>query len=354
MSWLREVTEAWRSGTHRSQMAVLAALVVAVAMWFGVSLVRYELFPLAGYFLWLLLGMLLLRFIPLLVLSAVVVVAAVGTRLHDAQANEGRVAGIAVLVVSMGLVLYTASRQRSGLPTPLSEALLSDLRDRLTAQGQVPDLPDGWEVQSAMVGANGVGYAGDFLVADLDEDDHRLELVLVDVVGKGMGAAPAALLLAGALGGLIGAVRGRALFDAANDYLLRQPVDEALATAVHVSVDLDDGSYTILSAGHPPALRWDAIEETWEIDNSRGLALGVMASPELNASHGILGTGDALMFYTDGVVETPAGDLDDGIDWLRGVARDAYLARPSVAAKRIVSRVERGDDDRAVLILSRT
>ncbi len=335
-------------------MVALALLLVGVGLSFVVSMSRYELFPLAGYFVWLVMGSLLLRFGPLLVLAAVVSAAGVAARTSQPTIIGGEVASVTMLLTSVALLLYASSRQRSGLPGPVSEALFSDLRDRLYAQGKVPDLPPGWHSQSAMTAAYGVGYAGDFMVADLDDDQRHLELVLVDVVGKGVTAAPTALLLAGALGGLVGSIRGRALFDSANEFLLRQHTDETFATAVHLSLDLVTGSYTILSAGHPPALRWTAADREWRVDNSRGLALGIMPDPELNAGVGFLAPGDALLFYTDGVVETPSTDLDEGIEWLRGVARGAFERGVDGAARRIVAQVARGDDDRAVLIVTRT
>lgn len=353
MRLLHDLIAGWRTGTHRSQLAVLAALGTGVTLSFVVSLIDYQWFPLGGFFLWLLLGSLLLRFGPLAVLATVITVAAVVARLDQGEVTGGRPASLVALVLCVTLVLYASSRQRSGLPGPLSEALFSDLRDRLYAQGTVPPLPSGWLAQTAMIASYGVGYAGDFMVADLDDDEQRLDLVLVDVVGKGVKAAPQALLLAGALGGLVGTMRGRSLLDAANDFLLRQQSVETFATAVHVSIDLRDGRYTIFSAGHPPALRWSADAQEWRIDNSRGLALGIMPAPELYASEGVLGPGEALLFYTDGVVETPTTDLDAGIDWLRGVAQRAFLRGPDGAARRIINQVSRGDDDRAVLILSR-
>ena len=182
---------------------------------------------------------------------------------------------------------------------------------------------------------------------------QQLELVLVDVVGKGVTAAPSALLLAGALGGLVGAMHERDLFDAANDFLLRQDSVETFATAVHLSLGLKSGRYTILSAGHPPALRWTARDQAWTVDNSRGLALGIMPQPELTGSSGVLAPQDALMFYTDGVVETPTNDLDSGIAWLQDVGRSAFRRGVHGAAARIVGQVARGDDDRAVLIITR-
>ena len=42
---------------------------------------------------------------------------------------------MAAFVIAVLLVLVVASRQRSGLPTILSEAFLVDLRDRLQALG---------------------------------------------------------------------------------------------------------------------------------------------------------------------------------------------------------------------------
>ena len=353
MRLLTDAIASWRSGTRRSQLWVLAALGGGVAVSFVVSLNAYEYFPLSGFFLWLLLGSLLLRFGPLSLLAGTITVAAVVARLDQASVTGGRPASLLALGLCVVLVLYASSRQRSGLPGPLSEALFSDLRDRLYAQGKVPTLPDGWQTQTAMIAAYGVGYAGDFMVADLDEEERRLDLVLVDVVGKGVEAAPSALLLAGALGGMVGTMRGRSLFDAANDFLLRQHSYETFATAVHVSIDLQDGRYTIYSAGHPPALRWSRSSEEWGIDNSRGLALGIMPDPELHASEGVLEPGEALLFYTDGVVETPTRDLDEGIEWLRGVARRSFLRGVEGSARRIINQVSRGDDDRAVLIVSR-
>jgi hypothetical protein len=359
VSWLRTTVDdtvaAWRSGTRHSQQVALAMLVLGVLASLAVSFADYDLFPVAGFFVWLLLGLLLLRFREMLGLAVVVTVAGTAARIEQGSSG-GSLSANVLLVVGVLLVLYAASRQRSGLPGPLSSALLVDLRDRLSALGRVPELPDPWACETAMIAAHGVGYAGDFMVVDLDPETRQLDLVLVDVVGKGVKAAPSALLLAGAVGGMVGALRGPALFEAANDFLLRQDeryTEETFATAVHVSVDLTDGSYTILSAGHPPALRWEPAQQQWVVDNARGTALGVLAHPDLEASTGVLGPGQALMFYTDGVVESRDNDIDDGIRWLQDTAATAVGPGFTGAARRVVRQVERGDDDRAVLLLSR-
>lgn len=352
--YLRERVRSWRTGSTAGQREVLGLLMAGVTLSFAVSVADYDVVPLTSYFVWLILGMLLLRFRYLAVMTTWTAVAAVAAMLLDGPVTGPRAAALVTLGIAVALILFQSSRQRSGLPSPLSEALLHELRVRLQAQGTIPLLPTGWHVESAMIASHGVGYAGDFLVADLDDDGQRLEMVLVDVCGKGLGAGPQALQFAGALGGLIGSMPPADLMAAANRFLLRRRLDDSFATAVHVLVDLDDGRYTITSAGHPPALRWEADTDEWHIDNARGMAIGVVPEPDLTVSEGILREGDALLFYTDGVVESRTSDLDTGIDWLRLVARDAIRQGAVGSTRRMIAQIERGDDDRAVLLLSRT
>jgi hypothetical protein len=352
--YLHALVAAWRSGTPKSQVQVALIMLAIIAASFVVSVTAPEWMPLAAYFVWLLIAMMLLRFRPLVLVGAVNAAAGVLALALNGPITGSSAIAMAAFVIAVLLVLVVASRQRSGLPTILSEAFLVDLRDRLQAQGKIPPLPKGWHSQSAMIASNGVTYAGDFLVADLSEDRKQLEVILVDVCGKGTDAGPAALQFAGALGGLIGALPPRELFRAANHFLIRQGDDEAFATAVHLLVDLEKGSYQITSAGHPPALRWDLPSREWVIDNARGTALGVLRAPELHVSEGRLFPGEALMFYTDGVVEARGNHIDAGIAWLQHVAVGAIGQGFRGAARRIIEQVESGDDDRAILILSRT
>ena len=305
----------------------------------------------------LLLGTLALRYRPLLALVLFVGVAVAITVTFESVNSgmtPGRISTLVVMVMVAGIILFESSRRRSGLPGPLGEAMLVDLRDRLQAQGLVPALPPGWTSQSAMMSAGGAKFAGDFLVANLSDDETRLEMVLVDVCGKGVAAGTQSLQFAGALGGLIGALPPLGLFAAGNDFLLRQGWDEGFATAVHVLVDLPSGAYSIINAGHPPALRWDFATREWDIDGARGTALGIMKQPDFHQTTGLLAVGEALMFYTDGVVETRTRDFTSGIEWLRQIAGDIVSSGFDQAPRRILAQVDSGDDDRAVLILSRS
>jgi hypothetical protein len=361
-AYLDERIVRWRTGTSEGQAAVVVVLVVLSAVILVGSLVSYSTFPAATFVIPLLLGTMTLRYRPLLTLVGCIGVCIAITVVREylravdmglPGMTAGRVSTLVTMVLVATLVLYESSRHRSGLPGPLGEAMLVDLRDRLQAQGVVPPLPPGWVSQSAMTSSGGTKFAGDFLVANLSEDETRLEMVLVDVCGKGVAAGTQSLQFAGALGGLIGALPPLGLFAAGNDFLLRQNWDEGFATAVHVLIDLRSGDYSIINAGHPPALYWSTKNRDWVADGARGTALGIMKRPEFHQTTGRLEPGDALMFYTDGVVESRAQDFTAGIEWLRASAKKIVASGFDQAPRKILKLVSKGDDDRAVLILSR-
>jgi serine phosphatase RsbU (regulator of sigma subunit) len=214
-------------------------------------------------------------------------------------------------------------------------------------------LPQGWAAESKLRSAGGAKFAGDFFIAHLHDDGATLEIVLVDVSGKGVGAGTKSLQFAGALGGLIGTMPPVALFYAANEFLLRQGWDFSFATAVNLRVDLSTGAFLVTSAGHPPVLRWNGVWSTWDLDPARGMALGIVKDPQFQQSKGTIGPGEALMLYTDGVVESREHDVDVGVDSLRTSAAHSVRDGFAGAAERIADSIEGEDDDRAVLILFR-
>ncbi len=342
----------WRTGTPGGQRLVLAPLSALIVLITIVSIVDYDTAPVVAFLVPILLGSITLRFRPLVFLAALA-----GLGLTIAVLQEGmtptRFSTLIVMGVCVGIILLTASRIRTGLPGPLNETMLLDLRNRLYAQGRVPLLPNGWQSQSAMRSAGGAKFAGDFMVAGLSDDGSALEMVLVDVCGKGVAAGTQSLHFAGALSGLIGALSPEALFCAANRFLLRQRWDDGFATAVHVLVDLKTGKFSIINAGHPPALRWQSATREWLVDGARGTALGITADADFMTTSGTLGRGDALMFYTDGVVESRDIDVMAGITKLQSTAKATMAKGVDHAAERILSSVDERDDDCAVLILSR-
>jgi len=342
----------WRTGSTDGQVSAMMGLITLTGLMTLVSLVDYVWMPITAFLIPMLLGSIALRYKPLVVLISVTFLCVAATVAKVGLA-PGRVVSLVALAIAAFIILYEASRNRSGMPGPLSEAMLVDLKDRLQFQSIIPPMPLGWRAQTAMVSAGGAKFAGDFLVANLSKDEQYFEMVLVDVCGKGVSAGTQSLQFAGALGGLIGALPPLALFAAANDFLLRQHWDDGFATAVHVLVNLRTGDYSIINAGHPPALHWVSDSNEWEVDGARGTALGILARPDFHVSTGRIGWGNALMFYTDGVVESHSQDFTTGIENLRISAKTVVQGGFEQASNEIIAGVKASGDDCAVMILSR-
>ncbi|KAB2811818.1 PP2C family protein-serine/threonine phosphatase [Pimelobacter simplex] len=261
----------------------------------------------------------------------------------------GVMAGVSVLVILMSL-----RRGQIGNVGPLrGQSMLVDLRDRILAQGEIPALPPTWLVESALSSAGGSPFAGDFVVATTGERNHRIELVVVDVSGKGEAAGTRALQLSGAMGGLVTALPPDRFLPAANDYLLKRAWEEGFATAVHVSVDLVTGAYELRSAGHPPALQRHAGSGRWQLLPAEGPILGIVEDVEYACYRGRLDPGDSLLLYTDGMVEEPRRDIDLGIDHMMGAAESLLRHSWDGLADRLVAAVGSPDDDRALLVVHR-
>jgi hypothetical protein len=262
--------------------------------------------------------------------------------------------GIGIMVL-MCLIVLAASLRRSrlGVAGTMGESMFVDLRDRILQQGGIPELPVGWRAESALRSAGGSPFAGDFVVAAL-AGPTRLELAVVDVSGKGEEAGTRALLLSGAFGGLLSALPPEQFLPAANDYLLRQDWEEGFATAVHLSLDLDNGSFQVRTAGHPPAALRQAGTGKWSVLPSEGPILGLMHDAVFRAAVGRIAHHDALLLYTDGMVEEPRRDIDLGIDRMLGEAEHLLRGSFDGAARRLVDALGSREDDRAMVVVSRS
>jgi hypothetical protein len=270
------------------------------------------------------------------------------------QIDDRRIGAI-VAAFLVGLIILASSFRRSqlGVAGGRGESMLVDLRDRINKQGVIPTLPADWYAESVMRSAGGSSFAGDFMVASRSRSGRRLEVAVVDVSGKGEQAGTRSLLLSGAFGGLLGAMQPGEFLPAANDYLLRQEWTEGFATAVHLSLDLATGAFEMRSAGHPPAVQLHAGSGRWGVHEAEGPILGLLGDAQFTVVTGTLQRGDALLMFTDGLVETPSRDISLGIDKLLGVSEQLLRSGFERGAQKLIDRVESTNDDRALLLLHR-
>jgi hypothetical protein len=281
---------------------------------------------------------------------------AIGYDVADNKVGGGIVATIVVTAIFADVLART--RYKLGFKGLRGDQMLIDLRDRIRAQGRLPALGEGWGNSVVLKAAGGSSFGGDFVVSACD--GKTLEVALVDVSGKGIDAGTRALLLSGAFGGLLGSVPREQFLQSCNAYLRRGQPAEGFVTAVHLSLDLTSGEYVLDSAGHPPAVHYDGASGRWRLTQAHGIVLGVvadMSSVPTSTERGVLQRGDALMLYTDGMVESPGRDIDSGTDRLLGEAERMVATGFKVGAPALVTAMQRemgGADDCALVLIWRT
>lgn len=138
-----------------------------------------------------------------------------------------------------------------------------------------------------------------------------LEFAIIDAVGHGM---PAVLLAVSAINNLRNARREGADLEAAymttGEVLAGQFGDAAFVTGQLGSLTLETGELAWLNAGHPLPLLVRDRSLVGELRCAPSLPMGLGgAVSEIATEH--LQSGDRVLFYTDGVVETrsPEGEL---------------------------------------------
>ncbi|WP_344457662.1 PP2C family protein-serine/threonine phosphatase [Actinocorallia aurantiaca] len=341
-------------GRIRERYLFAGLSLVSVLMCLGTLLVSQQWFPPSALVLIVLAGGLVLR---VRAFSALLVVVAVVLSVDSFVLDRGFSPGIVItlaLTTLLGLSL-SRTRQKLGVQGLRGESMLLELRDRLNRQGQIPTLPRGWDSKVELAQARGSSFGGDFVVScrhrSADGERDLLEVALVDVSGKGIEAGTRALMLSGAFGGLLGSVEPETFLSACNTYLHRQRWDEGFVTAVHLVVDMETGEYTIESAGHPPAVKFASASGTWQVGTAKGVVLGVVPDLKCEPETGRLAPGDALMLYTDGLVEAPGRDLDAGIDALLGEAERLVPRGFRQGAREIVQTLSDAHDDDCALVL---
>ncbi|MGW3286436.1 SpoIIE family protein phosphatase, partial [Streptomyces sp. NPDC001002] len=188
-------------------------------------------------------------------------------------------------------------------------------------------------------GTQGMEVGGDWY--DVVEAGDGLALVIGDVQGHGVQAAAT-------MGQLRTAVRAFALGD--------RPPDEVLSGTNHLLIDLDPGQFAsccyirldpssgralAARAGHPPPLLRRPDGHTEVVDLPGGVVLGVDPQAHYPVAELEVEPGAILALYTDGLVERPGVDIDDGITALRVALAKAGTSAARAGARSLAGVAER-------------
>ena len=173
---------------------------------------------------------------------------------------------------------------------------------RLIQQTLLPrDLPalSGWQLAAYYQPARAVG--GDFYDF-LHFDDGRLGIVIGDVTDKGV---PAALVMATTRSILRSAAQSDlspgAVLERTNDLLHPDIPPKMFVTCLYAILDPSTGRLWYANAGHDLPFRrhGDRVEEL----RATGMPLGLMPGMRYEEKEAMLGAGDSVLFYSDGLVE---------------------------------------------------
>ncbi|MFG1943849.1 SpoIIE family protein phosphatase [Nonomuraea sp. NPDC048826] len=203
----------------------------------------------------------------------------------------------------------------------LERARLYDTKHRLAQSLQASLLPrrlpqvGGLDVAARYLPATrGIDIGGDFYDM-IRLSDHCAAAAIGDVQGHDptaaalMGQARTAIRAYAASGADPGEVLAH------TNRLLIDLTPNRFTSCLYISLDLKRGVLNVASAGHLPALlHHDG--DTWLIEPSPGLLLGIDPHATYEAVEVALPPGSTIALYTDGLVETPGTLLDDGIDEL--------------------------------------
>lgn len=292
-------------------------------------------------------GLVLPRGRLLVLVCAALAGSALGAALQDPHCVR---LGVTLVLAATGATVLVANRfrHRLGLRGTQGDSILLELAEHTRTLARLPDRLLDWHFDSALAPAGGTSFSGDFLLCTHRPEDDLLELLLVDVSGKGSRAAARSTHLSGAFGMLLGRVPPEAFLPAANDHLVRMGWDDHFATAVHLALRPATGDYRLFNAGHPPAARFRRADGgCWDLAAHGGPALGLIPGAPYPASTGRLAHGDSLLLFSDGLVEVPGRDLDEGV--LRLLA----AAEPELRTHRTQQELTRGAAEQLVRTVAR-
>jgi PAS domain S-box-containing protein len=234
---------------------------------------------------------------------------------------------------------------------------LAETLQRAVLPDRLPDLPLLDLAVRYLPATAGADVGGDwydaFEIPGAPAGHPSVAVVVGDVVGHSVASASA-------MGQIRNALRAYAVDDPSPASVLARTNDAVvhllpgvLATVFLGVLDLATGDLVHANAGHPPPVVIGA-DGVWLVDGASGVMLGVEAGAAYPIGRTHLAPGQAMLLYSDGLVEDRARPLDEGLAALVEMLRDA---RPRTAEEicAVVERALRGqrEDDVCLLAITR-
>jgi PAS domain S-box-containing protein len=246
---------------------------------------------------------------------------------------EGRPAGVLTLARDAGRPGFTENDMEvaeefarrladamANAETLAREHTIAETLQRALLPDAFPSVPGLDLAAGYLPASDGVHVGGDwydvFLLCD-----NQVGLVIGDVAGHSINSASV-------MGQVRSMLRAHAIdrpdpgdvLQRTNAALLRL-LPEAIASAVYAVLDLTTGELVYANAGHPPPLLITGTGDTEYLGDAPGVLLGASADICVRAGQRRLAPGSGLLLYTDGLIEDPRRDIDEGLNALAAAAR---------------------------------
>jgi PAS domain S-box-containing protein len=277
---------------------------------------------------------------------------------------EGEVTGVLVACATAprvfggeDLTLLRLAAERVGLAIAHArvyerEHKIAETLQRSLLPDHLPTLP-GLDVAARYLPAASEAEVGGDWYDVIPMAGGAVGLVMGDVAGKGLAGASM-------VGRLRSALRAYALegHDAArvveqlNRLLWTEAEDSQMATMLYLIVDPAASSVRWVNAGHPAPLMVVGGEPSF-LEGASSVPLGVLPFPTYEEASAPMNPGSTLLLYTDGLVERPGENIDDGMAELAARVREAPEDPDALCDHLLATLVPAGGamDDVAILTL---
>ncbi|WP_225829755.1 SpoIIE family protein phosphatase [Streptomyces sp. NK08204] len=230
-----------------------------------------------------------------------------------------------------------------------AEHELVGMLQRTLLPRRLPRLPGVVAIARYLPTTAGLEVGGDWYdVIPLAE--NHVALVIGDVQGHNAGAATLMGQMRTALRAYAAEGHPPDVVVAHANRLLLEMETDLFATCCYVDVDMEQGTAWCVRAGHvPPVLRHpDGAVEIVHAEG--GPPLGVLGQAEYPMTLLRLQPGTVIALTTDGLVESPETDIDEGLDRLTHELAAADPAHLDLVADALLSGAHRGDDVALLLV----